>query len=81
MPNEGLSQGISGNDVNVAISRMKNGKETEIDGILVEVWKCLGKEGIDIMWALMQGIYDQEKIPTEWRDNVTIPIFKEKGDI
>ena len=29
----------------------------------------------------MQGIYEQEKIPTEWRDSVIIPIYKEKGDI
>ena len=29
----------------------------------------------------MQGIYEQETIPTEWRDSVIIPIFKEKGAI
>ena len=31
----------------------------------------------------MQGIYEQEKIPTEWRNSVIrhIPIYKEKGDI
>ena len=29
----------------------------------------------------MQGIYELEKIPTEWRDSVIIPIYKEKGDI
>ena len=28
VPNEGLTQGISGNEVKVAISRMKNGKAT-----------------------------------------------------
>ena len=38
MPNEGLTQGISRNEVKVAISRMKNGKETGMDGIPVEVW-------------------------------------------
>ena len=32
-------------------------------------------------WDLMQGIYEQEKIRTEWRDSVIIPIYKEKGDI
>ena len=29
----------------------------------------------------VKGIYEQEKIPTEWRDSVIIPIYKEKGDI
>ena len=32
VPNEGLTQGISGNEVKVAISRMKNGKATGMDG-------------------------------------------------
>ena len=81
MPNEGLTQGISRNEVKVAISRMKNGKATGMDGIPVEVWKCLGEEGIDMLWDLMKGIYEQEKIPTEWRDSVIIYIYKEKGDM
>ena len=34
-----------------------------------------------MLWDLMQGIYEQEKIPTEWRDRVIIPIYKQKGDI
>ena len=52
-----------------------------MDGIPVEFWKCLGEEGIDMLWDLMKGIYEQETIPTEWRDSVIIPIYKEKGDI
>jgi len=37
-------------------------------------------EGIDIVWDLMQEIYEQEKMPTEWRDIVIVPICREKGD-
>ena len=58
---------------------MKNRKATGMDGIPVEVWKCLGEEGIDMMWDLMKWIYAQEKMPTEWRDSVIIPIYKENG--
>ena len=65
----------------VAISRMKNGKATGMDGIPVEVWKCLGEEGIDMLWDLRQGIYEQEKLQTEWRDSVIIPMYKETRDI
>ncbi len=64
LPNEGLTQGISRNEVKVAISRMKNGKATGMDGIPVEVWKWLAEEGIDMLWNLMQVIYEQEKKPT-----------------
>ena len=31
-----------------------------MDGIPVEVWKCLGEEGIDMLWDLMQRIYEQD---------------------
>ena len=34
-----------------------------------------------MLWDLMQGIYEQEKIATEWRDSVIIPIYKENGEI
>ena len=63
MSNEGLTQGISRNEVKVAISRM-NGKATGMYGIPVEVWTCLGEEGIDMLRNLMQVIYEQEKILT-----------------
>ena len=81
VPNEGLTQGISRNEVSVAISRMKNRKAREMDWIPVEVWKCLGEEGIDMLWNLMQGICEQEKIATVWIDSVIIPIYKDKGDM
>ena len=79
MPNEGLTQGISRDEVKLAISRMKNGKATGMDGIPVELWKCLGEEVIDMLWNMMQGIYEQEKIPVERRDSVIIPV--EKGEL
>ena len=52
-----------------------------MDGIPVEVWKCLGEEGIDMPWDLMKGIYEHGKMPTEWRDSVIVPIYKDNGDI
>ena len=58
--NEGLTQGISRKEAKVAISRMKNGKATGMYGIPVEVWKCLGEEGIDMLRNLMKVIYEQE---------------------
>ena len=52
VPNEGLIQGINRDEVKVAMSRIKKGKATGIDGIPVEVWKCLEEEGIDMLWDI-----------------------------
>ena len=49
MSNDGFTNGISRNEVEVAISRMKNGKTTEMGDIPVEAWMCLGEEGIDML--------------------------------
>ena len=79
--NEGLTPGISREEVKVALAKTKNGKAMGKDGIPVEAWKGLGEEGIDMLWELMQRIYEREEMPAPWRDSVIVPIYKEKGDI
>ena len=61
VPSEGLTQGISRDEVKVEISRMKNGKATGMDGIPVEMWKCLGEEGIDMLWDRCKGYTSKRK--------------------
>ncbi|MEL7196585.1 MAG: reverse transcriptase family protein, partial [Bacteroidota bacterium] len=51
------------------------------DLIPAEAWKALGEEGVDILYDLMVKIFDQERIPEEWRGSILIPIFKNKGDV
>ena len=81
VPNEGLIPAINRKEAEVALKGMKNGKAMGPDGIPVEVWKSLGEEGVDMLLDLLQKIFEQEKMPEEWRDSVIVPIFKEKGDI
>ncbi|KAI5724884.1 hypothetical protein M8J77_008337 [Diaphorina citri] len=60
---------------------MNNGKAVGADQIPAEVWKCLGEEGIDLLWGLVKKVMEQERIPNEWRRSVMIPIYKGKGDV
>ncbi|XP_046987275.1 uncharacterized protein LOC124582722 [Schistocerca americana] len=79
--NEGLTMDISRGEVERAVEKMKNGKAVGADEILAEVWKCLGKKGVELLWDLMKKIWRQEEMADEWRTCVLIPIFKEKGDV
>ena len=81
VPNEGVTPAINRKEVDVALKGMKHGKAMGPDGISVEIWKSLGEEGVDMLLGLLQKIFEQEKMPEEWRDSVIMPIFKEKGDI
>ena len=54
---------------------------TIIDGIPVDVCMCLGEDGIDMVWDMLQLFNDQVKMTMVWRDSVTEPIYGEKGYI
>ena len=81
MPNEGLKRAINKKEVGVALKGVKDGKSMGQDGIPVEVWTSLGEEGDDMLLDMLQKIFEQNKMPEECRDSVTVPIFNEKGDI
>ena len=72
---------IDRDEVKFALGKMKNGKATGPDEIPVEVWKCLGEFGIDMLWDLMKKIHRKEKMTSKWRKSFLIPLFKEKGDV
>ena len=60
---------------------MTNGKVEGLDQILVEVWKCLGEEGLKWLVELFNVIFRTAKMPREWRFSTVIPLYKNKGDI
>ena len=59
--------------------RMKKGKAVGPDELPVEVWKCMGKMGIEFLTTLFNRLLMGEQMPEEWR-SVLIPIYKNKGD-
>ena len=60
---------------------MTNGKVEGPDQILVEVWKCLGEEGLKWLAELFNVILKTAKIPREWRSSTVMPLYKNKVDI
>ena len=81
VPNQGVTPIVSRGEVKQALNRMKNGKATGPDKIPAEVWKSLGEEGIDILWDLMKKVFEQEKIPEEWRGSIitVFPSISKRG--
>ena len=46
--------------------------------MLLDLLQSLGEGGVDMLLDLLQKIFEQEKMPEEWRDSVIVPIFKAK---
>ena len=60
---------------------MKGGKAMGPDGIPIEVWRCLGDRAIVWLTKLFNLIFRSNKMPEEWRRNIVVSIFKNKGDV
>jgi hypothetical protein len=60
---------------------MKGGKAMGPDGIPIEVWRSLGDVAIVWLTKLLNLIFRSNKMPDEWRRNILVPIFKNKGDV
>ena len=78
---EGDITAITSAEMEMALRNMKNGKATGPDNLPVEVWKSLGRTGVNFLKEALNNITDEEKITDIWRKSILIPIFKNKGDI
>jgi hypothetical protein len=72
---------IQESEVKDALKRMKGGKAMDPGGIPIEVWRTLGDVAIVWLTKLFNLIFRSNKMSDEWRWNILVPIFKNKGDV
>ena len=72
---------INKDEIKEVLRKMPNGKAEGPDQISVEIWKCLGEEGLEWLTALFNVIFSTAKMPKKWRSSTVIPLYKNKGDI
>ena len=61
--NERETPAIEKEEVRLALKRMKDGKASGPDEIPAEAWKCLGNEGVDLLWELFRKSMIKERCP------------------
>ena len=71
---------IGKREVEKALKKMKSGKAVGPDNIPIEAWKCLGAQGVETLTTLFNEILLSEKMPSEWRRSILVPVYKNKGD-
>ena len=64
-----------------ALKKMKSRRALGPDGIPIETWKCLGDVGVFWLTNFFNKIILTKKMSNEWRKNILVPIYKNKGDI
>lgn len=76
---EGEEWIITEEEMMVAVRGMKNGKAAGEDGIVAELLKEMGAEGIRQLLNLLNKCWREGVIPVEWSRSTICPIYK-KGD-
>lgn len=67
-------------EIRKAITSLKKGKAAGPDGIPPEAWKEAGKLSVEVLHPLFNRIWQEEKIPLDWKKGTIIKLPK-KGDL
>ena len=60
---------------------MTVGKVVGPNIIPMEIWKTLGRDGLDQLTDLFNVIFKTAMMPHDWRHSKIIPLYKNKGDV
>ena len=63
-------------DVKKAMRNLKNNKAAGTDGIHPELIKFGGNELLNRMYELVRQIWEEDRIPEEWKETIIVPIHK-----
>jgi len=77
---EGPLREITELEVEAALKGMKKGKAAGPSGLTSELLQAAGKVGTKWLRHFFNNLLEGEEIPKNWKDSITIPIYKGKGD-
>ena len=78
---EGPEKCISSEEVEKALKQMSKAKAAGPTGVVSEMFRALGREGIQWLTKLLNRLLEEETIPEDWRKSTTIPIYKAKENV
>ena len=77
---EGPIEDITEDEVERAVKGMKNGKASGPSGVTADMFKGAGKTGVTELQRVFRRVVADEESPIEWRNSLTLPLYKGKGD-
>ena len=68
--------GVTREEVDSAVMRLRNGKGAGEDRIQAELLKSGGSAVIDRLTELLQEVWRTSQVPQEWKDATLVPLHK-----
>ena len=66
-------------ELSKAIKQTNSGRASGKDGIPAEIYKAAGPRAMEVFLDIIQSIWDQEKMPEDFRDALIVALYKDKG--
>jgi hypothetical protein len=76
----GPSERITVKEVEAAIKNAKDGKASGPTGVMAEMLKAVGAEGIQWMTYLYNAVVAEGKTPEDWTKRWMVGVYTDKGD-
>ena len=69
----------SKDELSKALKQTNSGRASGKDGIPAEIYKAAGPRAMEVFLDIIQSIWDQEKMPDDFRDALIVALYKNKG--
>ena len=66
-------------ELSKALKQTNSGRASGKDGIPAEIYKAAGERAMEVFLGIIQSIWDQEKMPEDFRDALIVALYKNKG--
>jgi len=67
-------------DTQIAIQSVRNNKAPSTDNIYIKPYKKEGQLLINMLHSLIKRMWIEERVPTEWKTNIIVPMYKNRGE-
>ena len=81
MQNYKFCSHISKEEVSDSLRKTKTEQAMRPDSNSVEMWMCLGEDGLEWLMNLFNVLFWTAKMACEWRISTIVPLYKNKGDV
>ena len=77
---EGPPPSVSSELIRKALAKMQCGKAAGPSGIVADMLKAAGEEGVELSRQLAEAVFSSGVIPTDWEESIILNLFKGKGE-
>ena len=71
---------VTTEQIRSAVGKMKCGKAAGPSGVIAEMLKASGEEGVRLLRQLGEEVFSNGVIPSEWEESIILNLYKGKGD-